>query len=471
MKRLALVMAGCTTLRGRADTAYAHGDFMQAAQLYDKLVTDNPGDRELIARRERARAGELGRELSDVQAARYAQLDGEHTGRLALLLDQRDSWGGVMPAELQPALATEVDAAAARISDEATAKLAAAGPLAAQDTVAHYTHLLARADFTQQRGRLHESVSTAGQARCTQLAEVATTPYWSMLADRYCAHFGVIRDVPQLPEQRTALAIDGAAAGESDDETRALRGALTQAFQKSPWFATNGTGSAHAIVDGTVEVGASSREVTLTATWTEQVSYTDYETQSESYQEPYDDTATYTETVNDPDGTSHTEVKTRTVTNYRTAYRDVQVPVTKYRDEARSQDYPAIERDATYRSRLRLRSDGGLPEITASVEGADQQHGYDVDATIGAAGVSPSGAHLMTHEQFAAGQHDRLAARFLELLKAEYTRRFCTQPTYTIEEAARCTMAGFGQVPQAARESLGQVLGSETSYLGAVLAN
>ena len=147
------------------------------------------------------------------------------------------------------------------------------------------------------------------------------------------------------------------------------------------------------------------------------------------------------------------------------------MPVTKYRDEERSQQYPAIQRLATYDSRLRLHLDAGLPEITASVDATDHQSGYDVDVTIPVAGVTPSRAELPTHEQFAAEQHARLAAQLLDLMKAEYSRRFCTAPTYTIEEAARCAVAGIDQVPRQARAALGQVFGGETSYLGAVLTN
>jgi len=473
MKRLVLVatMMGCTTMRGRADTAYAHGDYIEAAALYDKLVAANPEDREVIARRDQARAAELKSELADVETARVAGLDAESTGKLALVLAQRDVWGGVTPADLQAAFDFEIRETGRRIADEVGAKLKAAGPLAGEDTASHYAHLLGRADFDEQRVAIHRSLAGAGQARCTQLGAVAATPYWSWLAGRYCAHFGVLRNAPQLPEQRTALAIDGTVAGETADETRELRGDIAAAFQKSPWYAATGTGEAHATSDGTVELHASSREVMLTATWTEQVSYTEDETQSESYQEPYDDTESYTEDVTDSDGNTHTEFKTRTVTKYRTAWRDVTVPVTKYRDEPRSEDYPAVQRLATYRSQLRLRIDAGLPEIAASVDANADQSGYDVDATIPAGGIAPRRANLPTHEQFASAQHDRLAAQLLDLLNAEYSRRYCTAATYTIEEAARCAVAGFDLVPRHARESLGQVFGNETSYLGAVLTN
>jgi hypothetical protein len=470
MKRLALLLlAGCATMRGRADDAYAHGNYLEAADLYDKLVAANPRDAQVVAMRDRARAGELRDELMHVQAARIARLDAEATGLLALLLEQRDVWGGKTPDDIAPQLTMEVTLAGERVSGEIAASIAKAGPLAGEDAEAHHAHLLAHRDFDDTRTKLHATLTAAGRARCDQLVAIAATPYWSWLADRYCAHFGELHAVPVLPAQHTALVVEGAVAGESDDETSALRGALRAAFARSPFYAATGTGELHATVDGTLDVQASSRETTLTAEWTEQVSYTDYETQQESYQEPYDDTESYTEDVTDSDGNTHTEFKTRTVTKYRTAYRDVTVPVTKTRDEARSEDYPAVERSATYAAALHVHTDA--PAIEARTTARTSEHGYDVDTTIAAANVAPHTAALHTQDQFATEQHARLAGELAAQLKAEYMREFCSAPTYTIEEAARCAYGGLDRLPKPARESLGQVFGAETPYLGQVLAN
>ena len=48
-----IALAGCTSLRGKADAAYAHGDYAKAAEMYDQLVRG--GDTDAIPRRTQAR--------------------------------------------------------------------------------------------------------------------------------------------------------------------------------------------------------------------------------------------------------------------------------------------------------------------------------------------------------------------------------------------------------------------------------
>jgi hypothetical protein len=281
--------------------------------------------------------------------------------------------------------------------------------------------------------------------------------------------------VPVLPDQYRALVVDGAIAGETAEETSALRTALLDAFTKSALYAPSAGGEVHATIDGMLRVHYSSRQVSLTASWTEQVPYTDYETQQESYQEPYDDTETYDEQVPTteyvpcgdttcPQTVYHTETKTRTVTRYRTVYRDVTVPVTRYRDEPRTEDYNAIERSGSYASALSVQ----VGAVIASVESATSESGYDHDVTIEPAGVSPSRANLTSHEQFAAREAATLADRLVEQLDAAYVQRFCGLPEFTLEQAAECAYAGAQHLTPAAQRALATVFHGEAPYLARI---
>ena len=354
-----IALAGCTSLRGKADAAYAHGDYAKAADLYDQLVRG--GDSGAIPRRTQAREEELRVELYNVQAARAAGY--ELTGMLALLLDQRDAWEGDGAAPLAGGIAFEVAAASAKIGAQVATRTDKDGPLAGEDVASHYEKLLGHTDFASARTAIHVQLSEAGRAHCTRYEAVAPTPYWRWLTARYCGHWSANRPVPILPDHYRGLVVDGTIAGETTAEVSALGGALQTAFARSAWYAPTGSGAVHANIAGNLAVTYSSQQVTLTASWTEQVPYTDYETQQESYQEPYDDTETYTEEepsteyvpcgdTTCPQTVYHTETRTRTVTKYRTAYRDVTVPVTRYRDEPRTEDYNAIERMGSYASAL-----------------------------------------------------------------------------------------------------------------------
>jgi hypothetical protein len=466
-----IALAGCTSLRGKADAAYAHGDYAKAADLYDQLVRG--GDTGAIPRRTQAREEELRVELYNVQAARAAGY--EYIGKLALLLDQRDAWQGDGAAPLAGGIAFEVAAASAKIGAEIATRTDKDGPLAGEDVASHYEKLLGHTDFASARTAIHVQLSEAGRAHCTRYEAVAPTPYWRWLTARYCGHWSANRPVPTLPDQYRALVVDGTIAGETDEEASALRSALQDAFVKSALYAPSAAGEVHATIDGQLRVHYASRQVSLTASWTEQVPYTDYETQQESYQEPYDDTETYDEQVPTteyvpcgdttcPQTVYHTETKTRTVTKYRTAYRDVTVPVTRYRDEPRTEDYNAIERTGSYASALSVQ----IGAVTASVETATSESGYDHDVTIEPAGVSPSRANLTSHDQFAAHEAATLADRFVLQLDAAYARQFCGLPAFTLEQAAECAYAGAEHLPPAAQSALEHVFGGEVTYLARI---
>lgn len=466
-----IVLAGCTSLRGKADAAYAHGDYANAAELYDQLVRG--GDQSAIPRRTQAREEELRVELYNVQAARAAGY--EFIGKLALLLDQRDTWQGDGAEPLAGGIAFEVAAASAKIGAQVAERTDADGPLAGEDVASHYEKLLAHADFASARTLIQGRLAEVGRARCTRFAAVAATPYWQWLSARYCGHWQTAREVPALPDQRDGLVLDGAIVGETDAETSVLRGALADAFKKTAWYAPNAGRGEQGTIDGKVAVHYSSRDVTLTASWTEQVPYTDYETTQESYQEPYDDTESYDEQVPTtewvacgdttcPQTVYHTETKTRTVTKYRTAWRDVTTPVTKYRDEPREEDYHAIERSGSYASALHVQ----VADVSAVVEASSTESGYDHDVTIEPAGVSPSRANLSSHEEYAARVAASLADRLVEQLDAAYVQRFCGLPSFTLEQAAECAYAGAEHVPAAAQTTLAQVLGGEAPFLAKI---
>jgi len=485
---LAAVLAtGCTTLRDRADDAMSRGDYVAAAAMYDQVLAGSPNDQDALAKRARARDSALRVDLVAVQNLRAAGKTDAALDRLRVLLVRRDGWGGQMPAVLGPSLAIEITAASNWIGAEVGVKSDMDGPLAGEADEARYRELLSHRDFASARDAMAARLHEVGAAHCEALP--ATTPYAAWLAAKYCGHFSVARAVPALPDHRSALAVDGAIAGATAAESERARFALADAFKKSAWFAPSAPARAHATLDGHLAVSYSSQNVTLTAAWTESVPYTAYEESQESYEEPYEDTETYwedvpsteykTETVpcgdttctnTVPETVYHSEMKTRTVTKYRTQWRTVTNPVTRYRDEQRSQDYQATERDGSYTSELRARIDAGLPALVASVDASTTERGFDHDVTIVAAGVSPSRANLTSQTDFAAHEHARLADELVARLDAAYASRFCSAPSFTVESAAECAYLGAAKAPAAAHAALRTALGGDEPYLASILS-
>lgn len=477
--------AGCTSLRGRADDAYEHGKYRQAAELYDQVLAKDPDDAGARARRDAARTAVLREILVDVDAKRRAAHVEIALARLAELLGQRDAWGGAIDPSLAQPLAEEVVWAGAHVASNVADRARSAGPLAAEHLAGTFDRLLEHRDFASRRAEIQAGIAASGQAACARLAPSATTPYWSWVVNRYCRHFGPSPiQVPALPNLYGELSVEGTIAGQAESQVEHLHEAIAAAFQNSVWFAP-GAPATRALIDGSISTSFRHHPVTLTADWTESVPYTAYETTSVAYQEPYDDTEYYTESVPTteyrtethscgsttctetvPTTVYHDEQRTRTVTKYRTAYRDETNPVTRYRDEPRTFTYEGIERVGQYSSALRVRLDA--PAVTTAISSNFTRDGIDHDASFSAAGVSPQRANLQSQTEFAATENRSLVSQLQIDLNEQYANLYCAAGSYTLEGAATCAYLGAA-LPPAARIAIAPLLGGDEPYLGAVL--
>jgi hypothetical protein len=489
MKTLVLIacLVGCASVRSKADDAFEQGNYLAAADLYDQVVKDDPDDRSAQARRDDARNAVLRVLLFQAEQARTAQDDAGAAGKLDELLRRRDGWAVPVDPRLVPQIAAAVDLTGRWLAGAVATRVSSVGPLGGEALVHSYAALLAHSDFARVARDLAMATKRAGIAKCDTF--VTATPYASWVAARYCAHFGVTREVPVLPNLANGLVIDGAISGETDDQTTDLRRALAVAFRGSVWFEAAAPTAAHATLAGHIAAAFGSHPVTRVMTWTESVPYTEYETSQESYEEPYDDTETYTESVPSteyrtetvpcgdttctntvPETVYHDETRTRTVTKYRTAYRTVTNPVTKYRDEEREFSYDAIERVGAYTSALTLQVDRELPVVIAAVESAFTQSGDDHDVSNSAAGVSPHRANLMSIEALATREQGRLAERFAQVLDERYGAVYCTLETYDVEAASACAYRDPSRTPPAAHAQLATLLGGDERFVNPLLA-
>jgi hypothetical protein len=479
-----VVLVGCTSVRQHAENAYSKGRYREAAELYDQLLQKTPDDAAAKSRRLDARRMVLREMMIAVQGSRRANRRAAAIEALGELLAQREAWTMADDGSLGAALSIEVAAAGNDIEIEIDQLAHATGPLTAEHKLAGYSRLFAHGVFGGRGRAIRERAADVGRADCLMLAKdtSADASSWSWLVARYCDHWSARVEVPRgvRSELRVGLAVDGAIDGLGGAEADAFRGALATAFVASAWYADNGTGTAHATVSGSIAATFTQRPVALSADWVEQVPYTDYVTESESYQEPYDDTETYTEQVpytEWKDGAATTvyrsETKTRTVTKYRTAWRDVQKAVTRYRDVPHVFSYQAIEHAARYSSSLAItldRDGSALTDAVATISRDDVATGIEHDVTFEAAGVHPERPNLPSRGELIAGERQRLAQRLVATLDARYTAKFCTTQVYSRDAAAACAYVGLAAAPAGVHATLRGAFGADEPLLAAVLA-
>lgn len=473
----AMLGAGCTSLRDRAETAYTRGEYLRAVALYDQILARDPADRAAIARRSDARNAALRRMLAAIERA---PPDAAAT-QLTTLLDQRDAWR-MTPGELAvaPRIASAVAATTARLGDRVDDHTRAEHPLVAGALLQRNATLLAHADFAATRDGLRARVTAAGRARCERLAaETATEAYWTWLVDRYCAHWGASPlQVPALPYARSDLVLAGAIAGETAGETAALHATLAGGFRETAWFAPNAAAAATGTVEGLIATAHAAHPIALSKQWSEEVAYTDTETVQVSYEEPYEESESYIDQVptteyqgsdSTPTTVYHGELKWRTVTKHRTAYRDEQRSVTKYRTDWHTYDYAATERTSRYASVLALRIDG-LPEpVVARAAIEFTKSGIDHDVTFTPASIVPQRANLPSHADFATAEHARLRAQLVRTLDERYAKLYCTAAHYSREAAAACAYRDAAHTPPPVRAALRASFGDDEPLLAPLL--
>jgi hypothetical protein len=483
---VAVVIAGCApSTRQQAESAYASHDYRRAAELFDQLVENNPADASARSRRTAARQQVLRQMLRSVQAARATKRAGLATRRLGELLDQRAAWDLTLETETAGELADEVAASANEIDRAVARATDTRGPLTGHQVLDVHARLLAHPEFGNRIDVIFDRISAAGRARCKQLAASATPdqPYWTWIVARYCRNWGdtSVAAAP-FPDLRRELVVEGALEGQSDTENDRLRAALAAAFRASPWYAPTGAGTVKAKLEGRLSATFSSKDVTLSKDWTEQVPYTDWVTEQEPYQEPYEELESYTEQVprtewkdNAPVTVYTTEHKTRWVTKHRPATRDVQRAVTKYRDVPHTYRYAAVERVGTYRATLRVEIQ---PEPASLFGGViaeslrdDIQRGIDHDVSFVPAGISPRRAGIETRDQMVANEGRRLQERLVAVLDARYAALYCSAASYDkLEAAAACAYRDLARAPHGAHARLRAVFGDDETYLAPLLA-
>ncbi len=490
---LALVsVAACATTRTRADEAFARHDYQAAADLYDQLVARAPDDQGMRARRAEARTSALATRAAGLHATRDRAALDVTLRELAALLATRDRWAGDGDPPTHAAIADEVTWARARLTAQIGGLVTAHRPLAAEAVLASRRAVLTASDFVSLWPTLTAEVRGAGRTICVAVTprEPERSPYLADLATRYCTHFGVAAGAPiALPFTIAGVAIDGEVRGMTAAQRSRLDQTVARVVAASPWAGTPGSPRSAAALVGSQAARFGVRPMKLDASWTETIPYQHRESYRESYQESYSDQESYTVQV--PHFSSRTEsyscgygssartctrsvshtdyrseTRHRTVTKYRTAYRDAWRMVTRYRHEPRVFSYQAIEQIADYDGDWRLEIPLGPAAAPAIATVVTRSHraGIDHDVRFDPAGVMPSRANLPSHDDW----FERLRADFEtdldRALASAWIASFCREPLYDLEAAARCTH-GAATPPHAPVAALTVVFGAETSQV------
>lgn len=483
---LSLLASGCLTARAReARDLMEAGHPASALALWERILQQNQKDEE-------AKAGRI----AALDALAQGTCLRAHAGALEALveLEQFVSQGAHPPSCRERARSACGQAARRRVE----APLGLGQPLEARQILA--TLPLEAAGLESVARELEAEIGRVGARRCAVLSSLAQSPHLATFVARYCGAFGAAGPrVTLLPEARSSLSLEVQMVGASPE---GLSAQLTEAFRASPWFDAHSPGALELKVAGHLESHVDSTPLTVTSRWIEQEMYTTTEQQTESYQESYTEMETHTETTTEPytatemrsvsvptttyESYSYTcgsyphtqtcygtrpvtqyrsELRSETVTRYRSGTRQVSQLVTKfrpatrtvsksvthYRPVPRSVEYKAVRWHAVHHGQVVMLF--GLPGTSeplsvpwsSAVDQSDVEH----EMNLPAAQLTPHRAQVPSeadwHQQLVAGMNGEAQ----RTLSEAWRKAFCEE-LGTPEQAARCArLKGSGPKPWA----------------------
>jgi hypothetical protein len=482
---------GCATTRRRGDDAWKRGAYVEAANLYDQALAEDPKDEEARAGRSRAREAALAAELEQARVLRAQNQQDAARLRLARFFTMRRHWKLQTPTALIAPVEREARAASAEVERRLHPLLAADAALSAEGVLAEERAIADEPETLAARARMDAAVAAVGARRCAAMNATvkSESPYWGWLVARYCEHFGVAGAVPVLPFSVAGIEITGAVDGASGPAGQAVVAGLRRAVHGTPWYSPAAAAQASARLAARYGVNQQHVPVTLTAAWTESVPYTTTVSRRVPYQVPYQASETYFDQVPYTTlesesypcgfGRNHrtctrsrtvtryrSQMRTRWVTRHRTEYRTVYDTVTRYRIEPRVFSYPGVRHDNTYalNGTLAIALPEGAP-VQVALDGSELLSGVSHDATFLAAGVAPTRPELPSADGWLLANVDRLVARVSRDLREAWSDRFCRDAGAGLEPAARCL---YGRQPAAAATGvLRAELGPEADALAA----
>ncbi|GHG68637.1 hypothetical protein GCM10012319_12000 [Comamonas sp. KCTC 72670] len=440
---------------------------MEAASLYDDLVRQNPREPELLQMRERVRSQALLQGLEAARAARQEGRDDDAEAGLLRVLGHRAAWGTKLSAGMERLLRDALESTQRHLERRVGVPAQQGHALTAERALRRSQGLLAHPALASLAVDMEARVQASGKASCQRLKDLRSDdrPHWGELVFRYCDHWGVPAPRPaDVPGVFGAIAWEGSVEGLDAARQAQLEARLIQVFESSPWYAADASARPVFALGGRFVTEQASRSVERTASWTERVPYTEEETRTEFVTE----VQVAWEDVIDWDGTRRSELVTKHVPTTRT----YTVPVTGHRHVARTFEFPALRLSQAHRVVVSSSSvlDARREPFTVTIQDQLHESGYAHDVTFGDANVSPERPDFTSAEAWLDTKVAALETTFSERLVAYWLESYCSSPSLTLDEAARCVRAG-GATPAQAVRVLADILGADATHVPALFAS
>jgi hypothetical protein len=457
-------LAGCSNLITRGNDALKRGEFVEAADWYQRAyqIDHEPATRD---RRDQAR----GRAFAEREQAIAVAHQGHNLAATLAALSERarlrvrwelpnqyaaaeERWiAELMAAELAPLVDGKQALAAEARLDERMRSLqlspGATAPLVAQ-------------------------VHALGQRNCAAHDDAVdddAQPYLAQLVARYCGHFGRALATAPPGDTFSAVTLLGRIDGFSGPGYAALKAGLDQALAQTGFYDPRAQRTAAVTLSGSNGQRYRAFDIVVDQPYLRQESYQD----TESYTESYTTTETYTEsesytTTCYTGGHSSSCSSTRPVTRTRSVTRTRPATrwVTRWRSVPDIFHYQAVKHVGDFWCDWSATATlSGDAPLRVALRTREQEMALEHEVHFAPAHVAPSDGRLTDPLGWQSKQVSRLAADLVASGRARWQQRFCAVAAPSPETAARCARQEGPAVPPPVLAALDTLFGGETARL------
>jgi hypothetical protein len=438
----------------QAESAYASGDFLEAADFYAADARLVPLDSKSAALLEEARRQAVSRRLEHISAIRRRGDRARALAELRPIIAKRDAWHWQPPQEIARRFAEEIQVAGEVVRGEVEVPLRAGDPLLAEAVYEKSKKSIAAADFAPVRDALERAIRVGGKQRCIDHARALKEgmPHTAFVVSRFCEHFGTEGPpVTERPEVTAKLSTSGGIRGFAMSDVQQLGAALDDGFRSTPFYGGGSPRGASAVVSGQQSIAFSAHAKTIEAAWTEAV------------------TIGRTVVAGSSQNGATTELVAPSISSTDPASSSGPWSSTLTRD--RHHAFVATEHVGRYVSAVLIRIDLGpaAPPVEIHANQDRTETGLYHDEEFGPAGIHPERPSLHSKEEFIALEIKFARYKLIEGLKEHWRKTFCEHDLFALEDAARCA-SGAAEYPPAVRAALESEFRGDVALLSSLLA-
>jgi hypothetical protein len=409
---LGILLASCSSAQKRAKEMMEQGLFEEAAQSYEKLAAENPGDAEIAAGLVQSRQGLLGQRLIEVRKLRQSGSPGPALDLLLATIAQEAQWKTTPPGAAAFTQEEERSLALPYAREQVRESLKAGFPLKAEHFALRIRPALDDGQTQAPYQALRAEIRGQGRARCDafQKEKLEGRPHYARFVASFCRYWGVrSREIP-ADRERALAALYGEASFTSDGVYAGfISESFENAFGRTAWFDSAGKRKLEATVRFAPFQSHLTSPQPLTHVYTERVPYTDYVDERR------------TRYVTEKDAVTGRPVE-RPVTYLE------RVPVTRYRDEHRTLNFSGIQHTQTLKAELSSQFEIAGHAIRLLVSQASETTGIEHHENQPGIGLTPATPNLPDADKWFREQIQR-AARDLEAQAvAAWVSQHCREP-------------------------------------------